>query len=694
DVRFWNPGTGKYEYLNDDNENKLYYTLAKKGRLEEGEINIVTGAFIAQAYANFLIHKQERLNIENNNTLVGFDTRYFSPEIGEMLTRILAGNGFRVFRNKDNAPSPTPVNSSLTYILGCIGSLNVTASHNPADQNGIKPNNEKGHLDSDDDLEIFLDFVEKMYNNGIGNGTIEIAPCGKNVDIIDFDELYLKKIMDPMMENGFVNLDLIRNALHAGWGFIVDGIGGTGGIMMEKIFNHLFGNAWHENIHIINKKYDPSMLGIPKPDPTKPAVLEESGLLRAMTIYPNISTGGTGDNDWDRFTAAVKIDGADIKKAQKLGLFVSKHGKTWLVRFTADQIYTLFGEYQLRKIAHEKCPEIDEEQLDEAIKSKKIDLSNCYIITTYPSSILTNYLADYYGASLIYTSVGFKNIGITVVKKLENEIGENFKPIYVIGKEESGGNGFGLLNGFILDYNGNPWIGIKDKDTSLNVLKIMEISADIYMRKIRSEETKENGIKTILDLYSRMLDRLGVLTYYERLDWYTRAKEGKDKDKKSDDVKLKLAKKADDLEKELDPNGKNENNVAKIAQLFNSKLAEGKQGEIKEEPNSFLWVKIATQDITFPDGEKIRSGEPIYSRVYDTSEKKPAQVKGKWDFIKVKSREYRLKDGRYFTIFHAGEGPKITLYDKNCKPIYWTLIRPSGTEVGLIRHYNEIIFPK
>ena len=159
-------------------------------------------SFLAQAYANFLKDKLDRkpeLARKVNNSLVGFDTRHFSPEIGEIITRVLAGNGFQVFRSKNNAPSPTPVNSVLTFILGCVGSLNITASHNPADQNGVKPNNEKGHLDADDDLETFLYFVEEMYADGKGSGQIKIAPLGENVKELDFDTGHTQTPIVPVM---------------------------------------------------------------------------------------------------------------------------------------------------------------------------------------------------------------------------------------------------------------------------------------------------------------------------------------------------------------------------------------------------------------------------------------------------------------------------------------------------------------
>jgi len=158
---------------------------------------------------------------------------------------------------------------------------------------------------------------------------------------------------------------------------------------------------------------------------------------------------------------------------------------------------------------------------------------------------------------------------------------------------------------------------------------------------------------------------------YERHGCYIRDKET---NQKTDEAKLRIAKRADDLELPQ--------NAAEVARLLGEELAEGTQGEEIDLPDSYLWVKLT------PDGK------PIFNRVYDPEEKKPAKVEGKWTFMPVKASKYNLKSGGYFTIFHAGEGPKITLHDKNGKPVYWTLIRPSGTEIGLIRNYNEVICDK
>ncbi len=150
--------------------------------------------------------------------------------------------------------------------------------------------------------------------------------------------------------------------------------------------------------------------------------------------------------------------------------------------------------------------------------------------------------------------------------------------------------------------------------------------------------------------------------------------------------KFSIARKSDELELPQ--------NAFIVAKLLGEELSDVTSSEMIDLPNSYLWVKIASQDITFSDGTKILKGEPIFNRVYDPEWKKPAEIQGDWVFMPVKAMKYNLKSSRYFTIFHSGEGPKISLYSEDGKPIFWTLIRPSGTEVGLIRNYNEVICDK
>ncbi len=74
--------------------------------------------------------------------IVGYDTRFLSPEFAQTAADILVKNGIPVLFSKTFVPTPV-VSYSIIY-LKAAGGVNFTASHNPAEYNGIKFNMANG----------------------------------------------------------------------------------------------------------------------------------------------------------------------------------------------------------------------------------------------------------------------------------------------------------------------------------------------------------------------------------------------------------------------------------------------------------------------------------------------------------------------------------------------------------------------
>jgi alpha-D-glucose phosphate-specific phosphoglucomutase len=74
--------------------------------------------------------------------VVGYDTRFLSPELAKMTAEIVSSYGLPVLLSKD--PVPTPVVSFQITHQKAAGGINFTASHNPAEYNGIKFNMANG----------------------------------------------------------------------------------------------------------------------------------------------------------------------------------------------------------------------------------------------------------------------------------------------------------------------------------------------------------------------------------------------------------------------------------------------------------------------------------------------------------------------------------------------------------------------
>lgn len=78
------------------------------------------------------VHKRKK----KGTVIVGYDTRFFSPEFARMAAQTLAAHGIQVLLC--DAPVPTPVIACEILRRKCDGAVNFTASHNPAAYNGIK----------------------------------------------------------------------------------------------------------------------------------------------------------------------------------------------------------------------------------------------------------------------------------------------------------------------------------------------------------------------------------------------------------------------------------------------------------------------------------------------------------------------------------------------------------------------------
>lgn len=74
--------------------------------------------------------------------IVGYDTRFLSPEFAKTAADILSAHGLNVLFSKEFVP--TPVVSFQVLQQKAAGAINFTASHNPAEYNGIKFNMSDG----------------------------------------------------------------------------------------------------------------------------------------------------------------------------------------------------------------------------------------------------------------------------------------------------------------------------------------------------------------------------------------------------------------------------------------------------------------------------------------------------------------------------------------------------------------------
>ncbi|MBD1555575.1 phosphoglucomutase/phosphomannomutase family protein [Vibrio sp. S9_S30] len=195
---------------------------------------------VAQAVANIMLNEK----VENQGFVVGYDRRFLSDKAGSWFAEVLAANGITVsFINKF---VPTPIVMFKAKEMGCAYSACITASHNPADYNGIKVFIEGGR-DADEIITqkiedqistLTLDQVKSTdFEQAVADKTIiEINPMNEFVDsiinFIDIDAIKkanLRVLIDPMfgvaknalqtvLINGRCDVDVINDGKNPDFG--------------------------------------------------------------------------------------------------------------------------------------------------------------------------------------------------------------------------------------------------------------------------------------------------------------------------------------------------------------------------------------------------------------------------------------------------------------------------------------------
>ena len=164
---------------------------------------------VAQALSNIMINEQA----QKKGFVIGYDRRFLSDKAGKWFAEVIAANGIKV--SFIDRFVPTPIVMYQAKEMGCIYSACITASHNPADYNGIKVFIEGGR-DAD---EIITQKIEQQvahltqqdvssvdFEAALNDGCIEIinpmnAFVDSIIDKIDMDSIKkanLRVLIDPM----------------------------------------------------------------------------------------------------------------------------------------------------------------------------------------------------------------------------------------------------------------------------------------------------------------------------------------------------------------------------------------------------------------------------------------------------------------------------------------------------------------
>jgi alpha-D-glucose phosphate-specific phosphoglucomutase len=229
----------------------------------------------AQGFASYLL--------ENNRAgqwvVVGYDKRFHSENFAAATAEVLAGNGLNVYLTDGATPTPT-IAFAVVNKKAC-GAVNITASHNPATDNGFKVRDENGGAIDPEGLKQIEALIPESEEEVKRTALKQAIEEGK-VIVFDASQAYFEHIQK------FVD---IQNLKDAGLTVMVDAMWGNGAGWFRRLLEG--GQTKVIEIHNHRNPIFPEMI---RPEPIQPNI--DVGL--EATVKNNADVLLITDGDADR----------------------------------------------------------------------------------------------------------------------------------------------------------------------------------------------------------------------------------------------------------------------------------------------------------------------------------------------------------------------------------------------------------
>jgi alpha-D-glucose phosphate-specific phosphoglucomutase len=228
----------------------------------------------AQGFASYLLEQGR----QGQWVIVGHDKRFQSESFAGAVSEVLAANGLNVYLT--DGATPTPVISYAVVDKKACGAVNITASHNPATDNGFKvrdPNG--GAIDPEG-----LNQIQALIPDSVGSAKrIPIKDARRDGKVVMFDasEAYIEHILK------LVDVGPIKDA---GFTVMFDAMWGNG----AGWFTRLLDGGKTKVIEIHNTR-NPAFPEMKRPEPIRPNI--DVGLRATVENHADVLLITDGDAD-------------------------------------------------------------------------------------------------------------------------------------------------------------------------------------------------------------------------------------------------------------------------------------------------------------------------------------------------------------------------------------------------------------
>jgi phosphomannomutase len=296
--------------------------------------------YCAQGTAENLIAQ----GLSGQGMVVGYDMRFRSEDFARAVAEVLAGNGVRAYVAK--VAAPTPVLSFSITTLKAGGGVWITASHNPATDNGFKLRSSYAGAAAP---EVLID-VEARIAASQARRQVKRMPYDQAIRqglVQEFDatEPYLEQI------SRLLDVDPIKSA---GLDIVADPMWGVG----QGWFPRLLASGKTKVIEI-HAERNPLFPRMKRPEPIDDNLQDLFAAIRENKAAAGLATDGDADR---------------VGFANEHGVFVNQL-----------QVYALLAFYLL-EVRGERGP----------------------LVKTLSTTVMANKLGKQYGVDVYETQVGFK----------------------------------------------------------------------------------------------------------------------------------------------------------------------------------------------------------------------------------------------------------------------------------------------
>lgn len=301
---------------------------------------------VAQGYASYL----QSLGDVERGVVVGYDNRFLGDSFARTVSEVMAGNGIPVFLT--SRPTPTPVIAFAILHHKAAGAVNITASHNPPEDNGFKIRADYGGAVAQENLAT-VEANIPADESGVRSMPFARAQAAGLVELIDPSEAYIEQVRK------MVDVEAIKAA---GFRVVVDAMWGVGAGWFPRILE-----GGSVEIHEIHNQRNPAFPEMERPEPISPNI----AVCQATVPLVGADVGILTDGDADR-VGIVAEDGTFVNQLQ---------------------VYALLA-YYLMEVRGEKGA----------------------IVKTLSTTSMLEKLGERYGVEVYETGVGFKYVAPKMVE--------------------------------------------------------------------------------------------------------------------------------------------------------------------------------------------------------------------------------------------------------------------------------------